>query len=176
MKVVFLYGPPAAGKHTIGTLLSEKTGLPLFHNHLTVDLATSLFEFGSPGFVDLREKVWLSSFSAAAKADQSFIFTFNPESSVDPSLIERLEQTITSSGSEVVYVELLCSDEAVFDRIDNESRKQFGKLVDKKLYSRLKEEGTFDFPPLPTPQIQIDTENLSPEGSANTIITELNLA
>ena len=169
MKVVFLYGPPAAGKHTIGTLLSEKTGLPLFHNHLTVDLVTSLFEFGTPGFIDLREKVWLSSFSAAAKANRSFIFTFNPESTVDPSLIARLEQQITEHGGQIVYIELLCSDDAVLERIDNESRKQFGKLVDKELYTQLKEGGTFAFLKLPEPLLQVDTEKLTPDESAETI-------
>ena len=169
MQVIFLYGPPAAGKHTIGTLLSEKSGLPLFHNHLTVDLATSLFEFGTPGFIDLRERVWLSSFSAAAKAGQSFIFTFNPEKTVDPSLLGRLEDAVTSHGGKIIYVELLCSDQAVLDRIDNESRKQFGKLVDKQLYSDLKAGGIFDFPPLPKPMLQIDTEQLTPEESADKI-------
>ena len=46
MFVVFLYGPPASGKHTIGKRLSALLNIPLFHNHLTVDLATTLFEFG----------------------------------------------------------------------------------------------------------------------------------
>jgi broad-specificity NMP kinase len=57
VKVIFIHGPPAAGKLTIASLLSEMTGLPLFHNHLTVDLVKSLFEFGSPGFIKLREEI-----------------------------------------------------------------------------------------------------------------------
>lgn len=175
MKVVFLYGPPAAGKHTIGTLLSEKTGLPLFHNHLTVDLATALFEFGTPGFIDLREKVWLASFSAAAKADRSFIFTFNPENTVDPALIGRLEAAVAQRGGEVLYVELLCSDDAVLERIDNESRKRFGKLVDKSLYAQLKIAGTFAYPKLPKPILQVDTEKLNPAESTHAIIFALKL-
>ena len=173
MQVIFLYGPPAAGKHTIGSLVSEKTGIPLFHNHLTVDLATSLFEFATPGFIALREQVWMAAFSSAADVGQSFIFTFNPENSVDPGLIERLEAEVTKRGGEIIYVELLCSDEAVLDRIDNESRKQFGKLVDKGLYQDLKTGGTFDFPPLPEPMIQIDTEKLLPDESADKIRTFL---
>lgn len=176
MKVIFLFGPPAAGKHTIGSILSKKTGLPLFHNHLTVDLVTALFDFGTSGFIDLREKVWLTAFSAAADAKQSFIFTFSPESSVDPSLIQRLQEVITSKGHGLDFVELLCSDEAAFDRLDNKSRKQFGKLVDKELYAKLKEGGSFEFPPLPQPKVQVDTEKLSPEESAEKIIAALNLA
>ena len=173
MKVVFLFGPPAAGKHTIGSLLSKETGLPLFHNHLTVDLATSLFEFGTPGFVQLREQVWLASFSAAADAGRSFIFTFSPESTVDPALIGKLEKAVTQRGGAVVYIELLCSEEVVLERIDDESRRQFGKLVDKTLYTQLKAEGSFAFPPLPAPTFQVDTETLTPEESARAIVAVL---
>ncbi|MEO1956129.1 MAG: AAA family ATPase, partial [Gammaproteobacteria bacterium] len=37
MKVIFLYGPPASGKLTIAKKLADKTGISLFHNHLTFD-------------------------------------------------------------------------------------------------------------------------------------------
>ena len=47
MHVFFIFGPAAAGKYTIGKLVSESLALPLFHNHLTVDLVATLFEFGS---------------------------------------------------------------------------------------------------------------------------------
>jgi tRNA uridine 5-carbamoylmethylation protein Kti12 len=47
MKLVFLHGAPAVGKLTVARELSALTGFRLFHNHLTVDLATSLFTFGS---------------------------------------------------------------------------------------------------------------------------------
>jgi hypothetical protein len=35
--LVYIYGPPASGKLTIAGRLSELTGIPLFHNHLTVN-------------------------------------------------------------------------------------------------------------------------------------------
>ena len=46
MKLVFLYGPPAVGKFTVAKELAALTGFKLFHNHLTVDVATSIFEHG----------------------------------------------------------------------------------------------------------------------------------
>jgi hypothetical protein len=36
MDLVFLYGPPAAGKFTVGRELAAITGFGLFHNHLTL--------------------------------------------------------------------------------------------------------------------------------------------
>ena len=66
--VLFIHGPAAAGKHTVGSRLAELSGLPLFHNHLTVDLVSTLFEFGSDGFVQLRADIWKAAFRAAAIA------------------------------------------------------------------------------------------------------------
>jgi chloramphenicol 3-O-phosphotransferase len=44
-RIIFLHGPGAAGKYTIARELSRLTGLPLFHNHLTVDLLLALFPY-----------------------------------------------------------------------------------------------------------------------------------
>ena len=169
MFVVFLHGPAAAGKHTIGSLLSEATGLPLFHNHLTVDLVTTLFEFGSEEFVDLREEVWLASFRAAARADRSLIFTFHPEASVRPSFIDHTREVIEENGGTVFFVELLCSEETVESRIDAPSRAEFGTLRDVGFDRNLREQGAFDFPPLPEPLVRVDTEVNAPEDSAQKI-------
>jgi len=90
MYIVFIHGPAASGKHTVGSRLSEITGLPLFHNHLAVDVAKSLFSFGTPSFNKLRAAIWRTAFEEAAASNQSFIFTFHPEASVEPSLIDDL--------------------------------------------------------------------------------------
>ncbi|HEY5442147.1 MAG TPA: hypothetical protein VIJ68_01265 [Candidatus Saccharimonadales bacterium] len=44
MKLIIIYGPPAAGKHTVGQKLSELTGYKFFYNHLTVDVVRALFD------------------------------------------------------------------------------------------------------------------------------------
>ncbi len=168
-QVLFLHGPAASGKHTIGTLVAEKLGWPLFHNHLTVDLVTSLFDFGTEGFVALREAIWRESFAAAADAGRSFVFTFNPERTVRPALIGELQELVEARGGEVLYVELACSDAEVERRIGNASRQQFGKLTDVGLYRDIRDGGGFDFPPLPEAMIVVDTEARPPEESAGLI-------
>jgi hypothetical protein len=62
MKLIFLYGLPATGKLAVAVELAAMTGYKLFHNHLVVDLLLSVFEFGSPPFVEMREEIWLSVF------------------------------------------------------------------------------------------------------------------
>ena len=61
MIVIFLHGPPASGKYTVGKVLSALLGVPLFHNHLAVDLARSLFEFGTPGFVKHQDNAYVQA-------------------------------------------------------------------------------------------------------------------
>ena len=169
LRVVFIHGPVASGKHTIGSLLSSRTGLPLFHNHLCVDLARTLFEFGSEGFRQLRAEVWRASFAAAAGTGTSFIFTFNPEATVDRKLIDELVQIVESSGGEICFIELRASRETVLQRLDNASRAKFGKLMDRELYRQIESSGGFEFPPLPSPAVVVDTDKLSAEEAAAAI-------
>lgn len=169
MLVIFIYGPAASGKHTIGSLLGARLGLPLFHNHLTVDLVSTLFEFGSDAFINLRANIWLQSFAAAADAQQSFVFTFHPEKTVQEDLLSRLQQIIEDSGGAVQYIELVCPDEEVERRLPNASREQFGKLRDVEFYRQLRKSGQFEFTGLPQADLQIDTTQLSPEDAASEI-------
>ena len=172
-QVVFIHGPAAAGKHTIGTLVAERLQLPLFHNHLTVDLVKTLFDFGTAEFAALREKIWKSSFSAAAEAQRSFVFTFNPENTVRPQLIAELQASIEDCGGSIRYVELLCSDDEVARRISNPSRSKFGKLTNATVYKEFRAQGGFDFPPLPKPVTTVNTERLTPNESAEVVINAI---
>ena len=173
MYVVFIHGPAAAGKYTIASALCEKTGLKLFHNHLAVDTAKSLFEFGTPPFNSMRATIWLAAFHEAAAAGTSFIFTFNPEATVDPALIEQMCEAVYSQNGRVHFVELLCSESEVLKRLGNDSRRQFGKLVDADLYVEISRQGGFSFPPLPAPLLGIDTERCSADEAADQIASAL---
>ena len=169
MQVIFIHGPPASGKYTIGARLSELTGLPLFHNHLAVDTAKCLFDFGTPSFNKLRATIWRAVFQEAASQQRSFIFTFNPEATVDPLLIDELCQCIRELGGMVHFVELICARETLLQRLGNASRAGFGKLVDPALFQLIETRNGFDFPPLPAPLLQIDTGVYSAEEAAQQI-------
>jgi hypothetical protein len=173
MRVVFIHGPAASGKHTIGTLVAQALGIPLFHNHLAVDAALALFEFGSAGFRGMRAAIWSAAFEQAAASGRSFVFTFHPEASVDPALIDALAASVRERGGEVVFVELLCSPAAVLQRLGQPSRHRFGKLTDPVLYRSIEDSGGFAFPPLPAPALRVDTEALTPEQSAAAIVAAL---
>jgi hypothetical protein len=169
MHCVFIYGPVASGKLTVATAVQERSGLPLFHNHLAVDTALSLFEFGSPGFVRLRELIWLGAFREAAEAGRSFIFTFSPEASVPATFVGEAVDIIESNGGRVFFVSLTCSDAVIEERIASASRSAFRKLTSLQEYRRLRDLGAFSFPQLPEPHLTIATDSVSAEDAARQI-------
>ena len=67
MKLIFLHGPPASGKFTIAEELVAQFGWKNFHNHLTIDVAKALFEFGTDPFWELVCELRNSSLKTAAK-------------------------------------------------------------------------------------------------------------
>lgn len=141
----------------------------MFHNHLAVDAALSLFEFGSPAFVRLRETIWLAGFAEAAAENRSFIFTFAPEASVQPDFIGKARDIVESAGGRVLFVALTCDDEGLQGRITASSRKAFGKLTSVEEYRALRDAGAFFFPSVPEPALSLNTEVLSPDESARRI-------
>jgi len=171
MHVIFIHGAAASGKHTIGSRLADLTGLPLFHNHLAVDAAKSLFSFGTPAFNEVRAQIWRTAFREAAAARISFIFTFHPEATVEPSLIDELVGSVHAAGGRVHFVALTCAPTTVLRRLGEPSRTNFGKLTDAALYQQLEGQGAFEFPNLPVPLLTINTDEHIPDDSARMIET-----
>ena len=176
MNLIFLFGFPGVGKLTVAQELSNLAGLKTFHNHLAVDLALSLFEFGSQPFVELREKVWLAAFAQAVEADLAgLIFTFAFDRSVRSSFIEKTKEIVESAGGEVLFVELTCSVPELERRIAQPSRQRFGKIGSVELFRELNEGGMFVDPGIPAERLTVDTTALFPTDAAKLIATKLTL-
>jgi len=172
MKLVFLHGAPAVGKLTVARELATLTGFRLFHNHLTVDLVSSLFPFGSEPFVSLREQIWLAAFAEAARNNVSLIFTFNPERTVRESFVQDAIEAVGTENGQVIFVELTCAEEELERRMEDSSRKNFGKLGSIEQYRSLKAAGAFEYPPLPN-DLSLDTTSQLPADSARLISTHI---
>lgn len=175
MHLIFIHGPAASGKLTVARELVERSepDLRLFHNHFTVDLVASVFDFGSEPFVRLRESIWLDVFREAAALGRSLVFTFHPEASVRPDFPERVVSTVGAHGGTVVFVELTCPESELERRIPSESRAKYGKLRSLSQYVELRESGAFAYPPLPEPALRLDTSVLEPGEAAEQILSYL---
>ena len=176
MKLIFLYGMPATGKLTVAQELVAITGYKLFHNHLVVDLLLTMFEFGSPQFVVLREQICLSVFDEASKSDlKGMIFTFNPESTVRAGFIEKAKDVVTAAGGEVDFIELTAPLEELKRRLGSKSRHQHKKLTSLKLFEELHGKGAFEVSYMPEPRLSIDTSQNQPSRGALLIARALEL-
>ena len=177
MKLIFLYGLPGVGKLTVARELKKLTGFRVFHNHLTVDLVESVFEFGSVPFVELREEVWLAVFSKALVANlKGLIFTFAFDRTVTRSFIQNTQDLLKSGNGEVLFVELKCATEVLESRIEQPSRQRFGKLSSISGFRELVASGAFVDPGIPEQRLVIDTTNLSAADAARSIVSKLSLS
>jgi deoxyadenosine/deoxycytidine kinase len=173
MNVIFIYGPVASGKLTIAKALSDEIELPVFHNHLTVDLVKSIFPFGSSEFIYLREKIWFLVFKSAVKSDQSLIFTFTPEITVNKDFIEKVCSLISSQNNKIIFIELVCDEIEIENRIENKNRSEYEKLNSVKLYRQLRSEGAFESNFVLEPELSINTKENSVIESVNLIKNHL---
>jgi chloramphenicol 3-O-phosphotransferase len=173
MRLVFIHGPPAAGKYTVARRVAELTDLPLFHNHLVVDAVHAVFPFGSPSFVRLREQFWMDVFDAAIAEDRSLIFTFQPEATVAPDFAARVLRRVAEGGGQSLLVHLKLSASGQLARVANVDRAKFGKLRDPVLLSRLQAEFAACEAAMPPADLVIDTERVTAEEAARLIAARL---
>jgi chloramphenicol 3-O-phosphotransferase len=176
MNLVFLHGSVASGKLTTARALEREVGYPVFHNHLVVDTLTTVFPFGSPAFVELREEFWLSVFESAAREDRSLTFTFAPEPTVRTGFCERVASQVRALGGRVLFVRLGVSEQEQERRLLDPARQEFHKLADVATLRRLRaqsQETQIDDPPV---DLDIDTGSSDPARSARTIVETFGLA
>jgi hypothetical protein len=170
MGLVLLCGGPAVGKPTVAKVLAARTGARLFHNHMTVNLVLSIFDFGSPGFIDLREAIWTIVLRRAlAERVPLLIFTFNPENTVPQRFIDELFSEFSAAGSEVISVELTAGEAVIEARIGSDSRSREGKTLDLDTYRVLRARGAFDSPVIRSPRLTLDNGKMTPLEAADRI-------
>ena len=90
MKVVVIYGPPAVGKLTVGKILQKRIGYKLLHNHLTYDLARSIFDdMDTLSEVNMNLRLYMIK-EAAIRATEGLILTYVYASPIDDKHVKKL--------------------------------------------------------------------------------------
>lgn len=175
MRLIVVHGLPAVGKLTVARELAQLSGWRLFHNHLVVDALLAVFKFGSPPFIELRERMWFEVFAAASRDQvEGLIFTFNPETTISDEFLPRLTKESSDRDDELVFVELTCAESEIERRLSAPSRHSTQKLTSLELYQKLRREGTFDRPVMPASPYTFATDNTSPRETAVRIWSALN--
>ncbi|NSW53008.1 MAG: AAA family ATPase [Anaerolineae bacterium] len=125
MKLVIIFGPPAVGKMTVGYELSQRTGLKLFHNHMTIDPLLNIFEWGQPAFHRLVAEFRRRIFEEVARSElPGLIFTYvwalDHES--DKADIDSICDIFRARGAEIYFVELQAGLDARLERNQSDFR------------------------------------------------------
>ena len=171
MRLVYLYGPPGVGKLTVARELAALTGYPQLHNHLTVNLVSTLFPYGNADFTRLLRQFRLVMTEEAVRADIDLIVTnVNSGSPDQHTFIQRLAEVVAEGGGSTLFVQLICAHDVWLTRIADESRRAESKPTDPDLILRLFEQKD-PFAPLPfEPRLTLDTTHLSPGEAAAQIV------
>lgn len=125
MKLVVIFGPHAVGKMTVGQELEKLTGLRLFHNHMTIDLVSNFFGYGTSAGKRLVELFRKEIFEEVSKSDlEGLIFTyvwaFDEKS--DSDYLERLCEIFREKEAEIYFVELEADINERLERNKSEHR------------------------------------------------------
>ena len=171
--LTYLYGPPAVGKLTIAEHLSARTGHPLFHNHLSVNVVRPIFGLGTPPFNAVIERLRVDVCATAIAEGMSLIFTNSSAWGGDDgrerfaSFAARVKEAVDEAGGQTTLVRLIGDPAELEGRVGSESRQGHNKLTDPV---RLREIlSTFDDAPLPGTALTIDTSSTSPTVAAQQI-------
>jgi hypothetical protein len=184
--LVFIIGPPAVGKMTVGHALARRTGLKLFHNHHTIELVLQFFPFGSPPFGRLVREFRHRVMEEVAESDLPglvFTYVWAFDHAAERPSVESMASTFTSRGGRVVYVELSATQDERLRRNETEFRLAHKpskrdvaasrqRLLDDDAHYRLNTAGEFDHR---ADWLRIDNTALSPEEVAERIIAHFGL-
>jgi hypothetical protein len=160
MTLVVIFGPPAVGKMTVGLELERRTGLRLFHNHMTADLVMRYFAFGAPAYQRLVSEFRTRVCEEVAASDlPGLIFTYvwaldDPR---DKEFVDRMAGIFTARGRPVCYVELAATVEERLRRNETPLRLEHKALkrdvaqsrellIDSDRRYQLNTEGAFFYP------------------------------
>ncbi|PEB24409.1 shikimate kinase [Bacillus toyonensis] len=109
MKFILIFGPQAVGKMTVGQELATLTGLKLFHNHMTIDLVSLIFDYSTKEAKRLVSLFRNEIFEEISKSDLSgmiftYVWAFDLQSDWD--YIHHVVSIFESKGGTVYFVEL----------------------------------------------------------------------
>lgn len=153
-RVILIHGPPASGKLTTAVALQRRIGGVVLHNHLTYNLAHTLFEIGDPRLVALHRELRLVMLRHALVAGMpDLILTLvyaEPDSEVNVADVVRL---VESRGAVLLPVYLDCPAGELLRRVTGADRVASGKLSSPERLKALLERQTH--PPLPHARTRI---------------------
>ena len=164
MKILFLYGPPAVGKLSVGKRVAAATGMALFHNHMATNLASSIlaphgWEEYSPLASEIRIAV-VKAVLATKVPGLVMTYAFGLETykgKHDLDFVRRLQRETRHSEAELYFVKLAASPTVLSKRISDPGRRTLNKLTDRGVLQALMQQRDLSATIPLTDSLEIDT-------------------
>lgn len=185
-KIVLITGPQAVGKMTVGQELSKITDLKLFHNHMTIDLVSHFFSYGTEVGKRLVDDMRKMIFEEVAKSNlEGIIFTcviaYNCKEDIEQT--RYIKELFKKNNGEFYYVELQAPLKVRLERNKTENRlnnKPFKRNLEisQKLILKSEEDHrteSFEGEIKEENYIKIDNTNISAKEVAKIIKDKFNL-
>ncbi len=177
MKLLFLIGDAAVGKMTVGQELAKRTGLRLFHNHMTIEPVLEIFgAFNGRAIQRIREVIF-EEFAATDSYGMIFTYLWAFDLQTDWEYVAHVREIFESRGAEVYYAELIAPQEvrlmrnATENRLRNKASKRDIEVSNRRLinddkrYRCVSYEGEIPF----ANYIRIENSEISAEEAAKRI-------
>lgn len=171
---LLIYGPPSVGKLTVANILAARHGFRVLDNHVSLDPALRLFDFGTSELAELVERLRVELLTAAARAGLDVVSTLVFAHPIDRTHVIRLVEASESNGGTVEFVQLLASQPELERRVLDPSRASTQKIRDVATLGRALQD--YDLAtPIQESDLRIDTSNRSPSEVADQIAHHLDL-
>ena len=170
MKLIFIYGAPAAGKLTVAGEIAKQTNYKVFHNHLSIDAIEPVFAFGTESFWKLVDLIRVETIAEAARAGQNLIYTFCYAKDFDDAHVAKIVDAVEQNGGEVCFILLKCERQELEKRVLEESRRKFNKANNLEILGEILDKYDLFSPVNGRKSLIIDNTNLSAETAARKII------
>ena len=159
----------------MGLALGQLCHAPLFDNHVAIDFARSIFDFGAPGFWNLVMEVRLAALRTAAETPMPLLITTAAYSDpIDRPLFAQYEAVMKEAQAIILPVHLTCRKETLLKRVSSTDRAIRGKILTKETLDAYLDRNTFAPVPIDT-CLTIDTDRLSPNDAAKHVSNHFGL-
>lgn len=181
--LLYLIGPPAVGKMTMGQELARRTDFHLFHVHQLVDLLTAYFPFGSPPFEALHRTYRRLFVEEAVRAGLNLVMTggFDLLLPAHRDLLWHWIAPYLEHDGQVLFVELLAPLSVRLQRNQTENRRRHKNVAwatDAYLrdLDRTQHLDTDGAPPFGLPLLRLETTHMAAAEAAHRICAYFHLA
>lgn len=123
--LLYIVGPPAAGKMTVGAAIAARTGLRLFHNHMAIEPVLPFFAFGTPPFhrlVDGFRSRLIEEVAASDLPGLIFTYVWAFDHPADARAVAAWSEPFRRRGGRILFLELAAGQEERLRRNEGASR------------------------------------------------------